>query len=581
MRPTHLSAPLAVVILLVSSAPIASANPTAPRVSDDRAAPELVMMPFRGISRPVRALPPVDVEGGPKLWLGSLENENDQRGSNLDERGIRYGTGTAKVDDRSVSPSRPTGEPMAPDLILDFDGLSSIISGPPDTEGAVGPDHYVQFVNIQFRIYDKTGAPLTAPAATNSLWAGSGSTCEGDLYADPIVMYDEPADRWVITYIALEIGSGFVACVAVSTSGDPTDEYFLYELETPLIPDYPKLGVWPDPVHNAYVMGTMPIPDPQGKHDVYALDRERLLIGAEPRPAQRFNGFPNMMMPADVDGPAPPPGSPALLYTFRDGGESFFIPPSPVDSLDVYELSIDWDSPAASRLVLAQSLTPPELAEFNWTVCGWNNPDCLSQPQTTQKLDSISWIPMQRLQYRSLGAYETLVGVWTVNAIAVGAHAAPRWFELRRYGGNSWVIAHQGTFAPNSSHRWMASVALDGSGNMAMGYNVMNAGFGIFPSLCYTVRSVDSPDFVDERTLATGTGYQTDINRWGDYASMEVDPTDDCTFWFTGEYMETTGPGTWNTRIGAFRHPDCTAPLIFFDGFESGDTEGWSVAMPE
>ena len=168
---------------------------------------------------------------------------------------------------------------------------------------------------------------------------------------------------------------------------------------------------------------------------------------------------------------------------------------------------------------------------------------------------------MQRLQYRNLGAYETLVGVWTVNAVAEGAHAAPRWFELRRHPGNRWAIAHQGTFAPNSSDRWMASVALDGSGNMALGYNVVNARFGIFPSLSYSVRRVGDPEFAGERTLATGTGFQSDLTRWGDYASMEVDPADDCTFWFTGEYLETTGGATWNTRIGAFRHPDCTGIL--------------------
>ena len=563
MRPVILIRSFVVVLVLWSSTLIAADKTPGSVSSVDDAAPEQVVVTYRGVSPAVRALPPADTAGAPKRWLGDLERDVEKASSVIDANGVRYGTGTSKVDDPVVSAPRTDGEPVAPELVVDFDGLSSIISGgPPDTEGAVGPDHYVQAVNIQFQVFDKEGAALTDPAATNSLWAGTGSACEGDFYADPIVMYDEPAGRWVLTYIAFDLDSGFLwACVAVSTGGDPTGEYFLFDLEAPRIPDYPKLGVWPDPVHNAYVMGTIPIPDPQGKHDVYVLDRERLLMGVEPRPAQRFVGFPSLLMPADVDGAAPPPGSPALLYTFRDGGESFFHPSSPVDSLDVYELSVDWDNPAASKLVLAQILVPPEFAEFNWTICGWNNPDCLDQPGTSQKLDSISWIPMQRLQYRNLGAYETLVGVWTVNAVAEGKHAAPRWFELRRFGGGDWRVAHQGTYAPNSSDRWMASVALDGSGNMALGYSVVNARLGIFPSLAYTVRPVDEPVFVEERWLAGGSGYLTESNRWGDYASMEVDPTDDCTFWFTGEYMATTGLGTWSTRIGAFRLPGCTGSL--------------------
>lgn len=526
--------------------------------------PHLIPVVCRGTSPAVRSLLPMDPSAAPRLSFFDREAGGDNDANVFDGNGRRYGTGTRKADDPFASSSITDGEPAAPDLLLSFDGLSSIISsGPPDPEGAVGPDHYVQFVNIQFQVFDKQGNPLTDPVATNTLWGGTGSACEGEAYADPVVMYDERADRWVVAYIALSFThGGWSACIAASTSGDPTGEYFLFELEAPRIPDYPKIGVWPDTVHNAYVMGTIPIPDPQGKHDVYVLDRERLLMGVEPRPAQRFLGFPNFLMPADLDGHrAAPAGSPALLYTFRDGGESFFQPATPVDTLDLYELSIDWDHPASSRLDRVQSFVPPEFAEFNWTVCGWNQPDCLSQPNTDQQLDSISWIPMQRLQYRNLGGYETLVGVWTVNAVAEGKHAAPRWFELRRFGGGPWQLAHQGTFAPNSSHRWMASVALDGSGNMAMGHSIMNARSGIFPSLAYTVRQVDEPNFAEERWLAAGGGHLTESNRWGDYASMEVDPTDDCTFWFTGEYMATTGPSTWSTRIGAFRVPGCTGEL--------------------
>jgi hypothetical protein len=554
----------ALIVVWLVAMPIASAAAAEPGGGSDPAGPaELIDMSFRGISPALRDLPAMDRASLPDRTFFDLEGGEDTEERAFDDKGVRYGTGTAKIPDGMISQPVTDGDEVAPELLFSFDGLSSIVSGPPDTEGAVGPDHYVQVVNIQLRVFDKQGRPLTEPALTNTLWAGSGGVCESDLFADAVVAYDRAADRWVIVHIAAELGSPITACVAVSTSGDPTGSFFLYELATPQIPDYPKLGVWPDPTHNVYLMSTLDPVDPRGRHDVFALDRERLLAGVEPRPARRFTGFANLLMPADLDGwRRPPDGSPALLYTFRDGGESYFVPPTPVDALDIFELWLDWEDPGASRLTLVQSLTPPELADFNWTICGWNEPNCLDQPGTDQKLDSISWIPMQRLQYRHFGAYETLVGVWTVNAVAEGKHAAPRWFELRRFGGGGWFIAHQGTFAPTASHRWMASVALDGSGNMAMVYNVVNAAIGLDPSLNYTVRLANAPQLLAERSLAGGRGPQTGFYRWGDYSSMEVDPADDCTFWFTGEYMPARSEISWSTRVGVLRVPGCTGELV-------------------
>ncbi|MCU0305798.1 MAG: hypothetical protein MUC56_17235, partial [Thermoanaerobaculales bacterium] len=540
--------------------PIASAAAAEPGDGSMTAGPaELIEMSFRGISPALRDLPAMNRASLPDRTFFDLEAGEDAGRSAFDDKGVRYGTGTAKVPDGSISPPVTDGDEISPDLAFSFEGLSSIVFGPPDPEGAVGPDHYVQVVNIQLRVFDKRGTPVTEPVLTNSIWAGSGGICESDLFADAVVAYDRLADRWVLVHLAAESGLPIACCMAVSTSGDPTGDYYLYELETPLIPDYPKLGVWPDTVHNAYVVSTLVNTDPRGRHDVFALDRASLLAGVVPRPARRFTGYPNLLMPADLDGARPAPaGSAVPLYTFRDGGESYFVPPTPVDTLDLYELRVDWDQPDGSSLVLVQSLEPPELAEFNWTLCGWDQPECLPQPGTSRKLDSISWIPMQRLQYRNLGAYEALAGVWTVNAVVDGIHAAPRWFELRRFGGGAWVMAHQGTYAPTPSHRWMASVALDGSGNMAMVYNVVNAGIGLDPSLYYSVRRADSPFFLAERSLAGGRGPQTGLDRWGDYSSMEVDPADDCTFWFTGEYMPARGESSWSTRVGVLRVPGCT-----------------------
>ncbi|MCP4901552.1 MAG: hypothetical protein GY906_31705, partial [bacterium] len=210
---------------------------------------------------------------------------------------------------------------------------------------------------------------------------------------------------------------------------------------------------------------------------------------------------------------------------------------------------------ANSSYTLVQEFIPPGFMEFNWSVCGFFVQDCLPQPDTSVGIDSASWWPMQRLQYRNFGSHETLAGSWTVDVTGTPDHAAPRWFELRRTSGD-WSIEEQGTFAPDALHRWMPSAALDGDGNMAMGYSVVST--SVYPSLRYATRLAGSATFQDEAVLVAGGGSQTHSSgRWGDYSSMEVDPSDDCTFWYTSEYIATTGTSPWQTRIGAFAVPSC------------------------
>ncbi len=428
----------------------------------------------------------------------------------------------------------------------------------------MGPNHYIQVVNVRFQIFDKSGNVIQPATATNSLWSGFGGPCESDNDGDAIFMYDEQADRWVLAQFA--VSSGQAVCFAVSTTPDPTGSFYLYQLDTQRFPDYFKLGVWPDSSNNAYFMGTNS--GNQNQYDVYAIDRQNLLAGTAPRPAQYFQDFYNLMMPADLDGDNPPPaGSPGIFYTFRDGGESYFNSP-PSDSLDIYEFHVDWNTPANSTYTMVQSFTPPTFADFNWTVCGFFQSDCLPQPGTNQKLDSASWWPMQRLQYRNQLSYETLVGAWVVDPDGAGNHSAPRWFELRRSGG-SWALQYQGTWDPDAVDRWMPSVALDGSGNMALGYSVVDDGSGsgsaVKPGLRYATRDLDAANFNAEATLIDGTGVETGINRWGDYASMEVDPSDDCTFWFTSEYIASDGSYNWSTRIATFKVPSCTGSICDAD----------------
>jgi hypothetical protein len=507
------------------------------------------------LSRPVRDLPPARHR---PLDNDAVEINQPRHESLYDGKGRRFGTTAPKVDDYLAGPSQSGFH--TPSLITDFEGLNNI-SGvlPPDTEGAVGPNHYVQVVNLVFAIYNKSGTLLAGPANTNTLWSGFGGPCQTDNSGDAIFLYDQQANRWVLTQFAVS-GSHQSVCWAVSQTSDPTGSYYLYEVVTPRFPDYYKVGAWAAANNNAYFFGTNS--GFQGQYDVFAVDRARMLTGSTARSMQFFQNFPNLMMPADEIGPVGPAAdSPGIFYSFRDGGEPYFGSP-PTDSLDVYEFDVDWTTPSNSTLTLATSITPSQgLAPFNWTVCGFFVSNCIPQPGTSQGIDSASWWPMQRLVYRNFGSYEALVGAWTVDVNSTGNRAAPRWFELRNVG-SGWTLFQQGTQSPDAIHRWMPSVAMDGSGNIAVGYS---RGDGSnYASIYYATRlSTDPLDTLETEALMwAGSGSQThSAARWGDYSSMTLDPADDCTFWYTNEYLATTGSAPWRTHIGAFRIPGCGGPI--------------------
>jgi hypothetical protein len=485
----------------------------------------------------------------------TLEVNPPRHESLFDKDGNRFGTIAPKQDDY-LAGDAGTGT-RTPGIALQFEGVGNV-SGvlPPDTEGTVGPNHYVQVVNLAFAIYSKSGTLLTGPSNTNTLWAGFGGPCQTDNSGDAIFAYDQQADRYVLTQFAVS-GSHQSVCFAVSTSPDPTGTYYRYEVVTPRFPDYYKLGVWPDSTNNAYFFGTNS--GYQGQYDVFAVDRARMLTGSTARSMQFFQNFVNLMMPADVDGPTgPPSGSPGIFYTFRDGGEPYFGSP-PSDSIDVWEFHVDWNTPANSTFTLVDSLAP---TPFNWTVCGFFVSNCIPQPGTSQGIDSASWWPMQRLVYRNFGSHQTLVGAWTVDVLAAGNRAAPRWFELRNTGGG-WSIYQEGTHSPDAIHRWMPSVAMDGSGNIAIGYSRGNG--SNYPSIYYAVHGAGDAlgSMQAEALMYAGTGSQThSAARWGDYASMELDPVDDCTFWYTTEYLAVTSSATWRTRVGSFTVPGCGGPPV-------------------
>jgi hypothetical protein len=425
---------------------------------------------------------------------------------------------------------------------VNFAGLAFTGARPPDTIGDVGLNHYVQMVNTNVSIFSKTGALLAGPVAISTIWAGFPAPCSTTNAGDPVVVYDRPADRWVVAQF--HSGPSGI-CVAVSRTGDPVaGGWWLYDFGgLPSFPDYFKIGVWP----NAYYVGAN-----AASNRAMALNRTAMLTGAPATAIVRTTaavGAHSMLMPADLDGPnLPPANAPGIFYRHVDATP---------DRIDLFEFTPDFVTPANSTFTGPVSLTTAAFA----SLCGFSF-SCVPQPGTTQRLDSVTEWPMWRLAYKNFLTHESML---VNNAVDVGGgKPAPRWYELRRTpaGSGAWSIFQQGTFGPGSAteNRWMASLAMDNSGNIAMGYSFTDSGAGtpVQPSLRYTGRLAADPAGTmtqGETTLIAGSGVQTGTNRWGDYAALSIDPSDECTFWFTGEYM--LAGNAWATRIGSFQLPGC------------------------
>ena len=489
------------------------------------------------VSRPLRTIAPV----APKARAEAPENRQIPRLGPLAPSG--------QAPDAAVQTSAPTsGMPTA----SSFDGLSNADNSldviPPDTNGDVGPSNYVEFVNLAFAIYSKTGTRLYGPADGSTLWSGFGGPCELQNDGDPVVQYDPISNRWLFSQFALpNYPSGpFYQCLAVSTTSDPTGSYYRYafKFSDTTMNDYPKFGVWPD----AYYMSAVEF-DSLGNYAgtaAVAYDRAKMIAG-QPATAISFdNGSStNPMLPADLDGSTlPPAGSPNYYGELIDGATT--------DKLRVWAFHADWTTPASSTFTLRDTLTP---ASFSTNISYVDEPNGY-----TSWLDAIADRPMYRFAYRNFGTRESLVMNHTVN---VSGHAGVRWYELRKTTG-PWSIYQPGTFSPSSDSRWMGSVAMDKNGDIAVGYSVSST--SVYPSIRYAGRLASDPLGAlsqGEATLVAGTGEETDVSgRWGDYSSMNVDPTDDCTFWYANEYFSTTSDRGWRTRIGHFKFPGCGAPAV-------------------
>lgn len=444
---------------------------------------------------------------------------------------------------------------------LNFEGQPFTGVNPPDTNGDIGPDHYIQAVNhnsgSSILIYDRNGNPVAGPFVLDTL--SSTPPCHAGL-GDVVVVYDFLADRWLLTELS-NVASAL--CVYVSKTGDPVaGGWWRYAFLTPEFPDYPKYSVWPD----AYYVTTN-----ESGPAAYALDRDRMLQGL-PASFQRFLGvdlpgfFTQAMAAADLDGGPPPPlGAPAVFLRHRDD-EVHDPPGDPArDVLELFEFHVDWANPANSSFTGPTRLA---VAEFSSELCGTFGRQCFPQPGSPLLLDSLREMVMHRLQYRNFGAHETLTANFVTDADGEPddppdlERGGVRWFVLRRERGGAWTVHDEGTHSPDPTVRWMGSAALDGTGNLAVGYSVVSP--AVYPGIRYSGRlAFDPPSTLrSEVTLVDGAAANAST-RWGDYASMSVDPRDDCAFWFTTLYSPVA---QWRTRIGVFAFDECIpANLAAFD----------------
>ncbi len=498
---------------------------------------------------PLREMEPVAPGPRDRSWKdGIIRNEGSPRTRNDNPAPLPLGGDPVWQSDFGFREN--------PNEVANFEGIPNLNQVyPPDTDGDVGPDHYFQMINLSFQVFDKQGNTLYGPADNRTLWTGFIGPWTGTNDGDPIILYDELADRWVATQFAINTSDGtFWELIAITATGDPLGEWYRYAFQFPAFNDYPKMGVWPDGYYFSFNM----FGADYRRAAVCVLERDAMLTG-DPEARMILFDLPQgsepwSLLPADFDGVPPEPGTPNYFaYAMDDAFGSG-------DYISIYAFTADWTDPLNSTFSEVDRL---DTEPFNSFFCNASLSACLQQPAGGPPLEALSDRLMFRLQYRNFDDYETMVTNHTVNADGNG-HAGIRWYELRNLkDGNGWFIHQQGTYAPDELHRWMGSIAMDGRGYIALGFSVVSP--SKFPSIRYTGRSPNDPPgemtFYEEEIIG-GSGVQTGpAARWGDYSMMSVDPSNDSVFWFTTEYVEKTGQVSWQTRIaGFFLQEDNIAP---------------------
>jgi hypothetical protein len=505
-------------------------------------------------SRAVRELPTLANDA--KFQARSLQHQ----ASLLRGLPLSAGASATLSATQTTDAVRQPAAPLAPAALappvagLGFDGIGVTTPGfiitddSPDTNGAAGTTQYVQFVNRAFAIFDKsTGTLLAGPTAGNQLWTGIGDDCEVNNDGQPIVMFDKIASRWVFAQISTSTAPN-LACVAVSTTADATGTYNLYSFSYPNVTvDSPKLGVWPDAYYASFNMFD-PTTDPPNAFlgaDICAYDSTAMLAGT-PATQICFQQDPSVssVLPSDFDGTIlPPTGAPNYAVALG------------ATSLNLFQFHVDFTTPANSTFT-----GPTAIPVAAYTPLCNGAGVCIPQKQTSNLLFSAGDRLMYRAAYRNFGTHESLV---VNHSVAASTSGGIRWYEVQNPGGTP-VLAQQSTFAPNSSYRWMGSIAMDQSGDMGLGYSVSDS--TINPGIAFTGRTTADPanTMETETAIIAGAGSQAGPdNGWGNYSAMQLDPSDDCTFWYTNEYLQMDGASNWSTRIASFKFPNCGKPPDF------------------
>ena len=505
-------------------------------------------------------------------------------------------------------------------LLESFDGLGAGFEGPQGTTKfrspsddslAVGPDHIVQIVNSRMAMYskrskkyDKSGTVLYGPVATKSVWTGFGGVCEARNNGDAVVRYDQLAGRWLIVMpIFSRIGPGdfpgktglargepvppgqlakpgeasspgaaaalpanpslpppppergqrppekkegvWAMCYAVSTGPDPLGTYYRYAFERTLFPDYPRPAVWID----GYYVPTSTGDDVIQKH-VCIADRTKMLAGQPATEQCMVIDGVNFLNNADIDGrKLPPAGAPNIMMA---AGGTQLNKIFDDDGIYFWKVHVDWNNPANTK---ADGPSKINVAPYHY-LCNGQLSSCVSQPGTERRLDVQGDKIMQRLVYRNVGGHESIVAAHSI--ATQGGGGGVRWYEFRLDKKRNPALYQEGTYAPEGLYRWMPSIAMDKKGDIGIGYS-----FGGLPNFVgqrFAARRAGDPKgqlTLHETVLAKGEAPQTNTLRWEDYTTTAMDPGDDCTFWYVGDYLK-AGDAAYRTRIGAFRLPNCS-----------------------
>lgn len=449
-------------------------------------------------------------------------------------------------------------------MVASFDGLGVGFDGPQgksegrnpsDNSLAAGPDNIIQIVNSRMAIYTKkghryqeTGKILFGAAVTNTLFAGFDGPCEKEISGDAVVRYDQLAGRWLFVlpiFRRPEPNAPYAMCYAVSTSPDPMGSYFRYEFSRPLFPDYPRPAIWSD----GYYLPTSTGDEVIQKH-VCAADRSSMLRGLPAREQCFIIDGVNFLNCSDIDGRRlPPKGMPNIVMA---AGGTQLKERFEDDAIYAWRFHVDWRDPAKSTLSAPEKIP---VAPYHY-LCNGQLSKCVPQPGTDVRLDAQGDKLMQRLAYRNFGSSQSIVATHSVDTSAGGGGV--RWYEFHVGNDGSITLAQQGTYAPDGAYRWMGSIAMDRKGDIGVGYSYGDK--STFVGQRFAARLAADPPgkmTLHESVLAEGRAAQTTTLRWEDYASTAIDPSDDCTFWYVGDYFK-PGEERYSTRIGAWRLPGCS-----------------------